>query len=664
MRAHPAALSTVVAASLAAIVCAASVPAGAGKLSDADINQWRVAVDAADRGDTKKARAAAARAKDDALLPVIAWLDFRRPDTKAPFVDIAAFIADHPDWPQIETLRANAERRLLDSDTDPDEARAWLEHHPPVTGDGALAWYRAMAHVDEIATHSDDIARAWVDLDFSPEADNSFFNEFREFLSKDDQVSRLDRLIWERQYWPAQRMLDRVEPGQAALARARLALMRRKSGVDRAIARVPVDLRDAPELWYERLRWRRLSGFDETARLVLLDPPKTLTALPQLPRRDRWAEEGQVLARLAMNEGQYDDAYKLAAMHQLDRGVEFAESEFLAGWIGHSMLRDHAAALDHFTRLYNNVSFPISRARGAFWAGEAASAAGNPAAAGWYRQAGTYPTTFYGQAALQALGSPLPEVRLTAKPTEAARTEFVERDIVAVVRRLGEIERPHITRLFLLRMMYASEDADEMLLVSELALAANQPLEALRAAKRAHREDGALSALAYPLIKLPPRSGRADSPEPALLLALIRQESGFDRRAVSGSGARGMMQLLPTTARHVARKLGLKYSKSRLTHDPQYNITLGSAYFGDLLERFDGEPALALAGYNGGPSNVERWLKTYGDPRRGEIGMIDWIESIPFSETRNYVQRVLEAVAIYRQLLGDPQVATVTIPVL
>ncbi|MEK9661909.1 MAG: lytic transglycosylase domain-containing protein, partial [Alphaproteobacteria bacterium] len=223
---------------------------------------------------------------------------------------------------------------------------------------------------------------------------------------------------------------------------------------------------------------------------------------------------------------------------------------------------------------------------------------------------------------------------------------------------------PKVTRLFLLSLIYGSDDADQMMLVAELAIAAGQPLEGLRAAKRAQREDGALSPFAYPMVRLPAPLDAATVSEQALLLALIRQESGFDRRAVSGSGARGMMQLLPSTAKLVARKLGVPYARDRLTADPAFNIQLGSAYFADLLERFDGEPALALAGYNGGPNNVDRWIAAYGDPRKGDLSLHDWIESIPYTETRNYVQRVLEAVPVYRQLLGDPQRSTVTIPVL
>ena len=326
------------------------------------------------------------------------------------------------------------------------------------------------------------------------------------------------------------------------------------------------------------------------------------------------------------------------------------------------MLRDHGAALGHFTRLFENVRYPISRARGAFWAGEAAAAHGTTAVArDWYQRAAAYPTTYYGQAALAALGEALPAVRFDAAPSDAARRDFAKRDIVAVVRRLGMLDRPDIVRPFLLAMMSASEDADEMMLVAELAIAAGQPLEALRAAKRAFREDGALSAYAFPLVDLPDDLA---TPDQALVLALIRQESGFDRRAVSGSNAQGMMQLLPSTAESVARKLGIGYSRDRLTVDPAYNIRLGSAYFAELLERFDGAPALALAGYNGGPGNVRRWLALYGDPRKGEIALNDWIESIPYAETRNYVQRVLEAVPVYRQLLGNPQRATITIPVL
>ena len=650
---------------LAAAPFALSGFATAAAPQDRDIVLWREALDAASRGDHDAARRLSDRAGDAILRDVVDWFDFRRGDTRASFVEIADFVERHPDWPFVSSLRANAERRLDEDDADLAAARVWLERHPPVTGDGALAWFRALARLGNVDTKGDEIVRAWVELDFGADTEERFYREFRRFLSKDNHVARLDRLIWDRQATAARRMFSRVGADQVALATARLALQQQAPGVDSAVARVPAALRDAPELWFERLRWRRKAGLDNDARLVLLDPPATLAALPQLPRGDRWAQEGQILARRALSDGLISDAYRLAATHRLDRGVEFAESEFLAGWIGHSMLRDHRAALDHFARLYENVRYPISRARGAFWAGEAASAAGSRDAAHyWYRRAEAYPTTYYGQAALAALGDPMPAIRLDAAPSDAARAAFSERDAVAAVRQLGRLGRPDFARPFLLAMMYASEDADEMMLVAELALSIGQPLEALRAAKRAWREDGAQSAYAYPMISLPDLPAEAATVEPALVLALIRQESGFDRRAVSGSGAHGMMQLLPSTAQSVARRLGDAFSAARLTEDPAWNIRLGSAYFAELMDRYDGVPALALAGYNGGPGNVARWVAAYGDPRKGEIAINDWIESIPFSETRNYVQRVLEAVPVYRQLLGNPPRSVVTIPVL
>lgn len=655
---------------LAAACCATSAAAGTaadGIIDQSEIPVWQQALDTARKGDIAKARAVAAKTNAPTLLAVIDWLDYRRSNTRASFVEIASFIDRHPDWPLAATLRNNAERRLTDENADIEAVRAWLGRHPPVSGDGALAWFRALARIggNDAVVDAGAVARAWIELDFSPDGEAQFYKEFRGFLSKDDHAARLDRLVWDRQIWATRRMLPRVSSGQAALARARLALMRRDPGVDGAVARVPDTLRDAPALWYERLRWRRKAGFDETARLVLLDPPQTLVALPQLPRGGRWALEGQILARRAMSEGHVSDAYRLAASHRLSSGVEYAESEFLAGWIGHTLLNEHDNALDHFERLFGNVRYPISRARGAFWAGEAAAAGGAMTVArDWYQRAATLPTTYYGQAALAALGDPVPIISLDAAPSAAARSAFETREIVATVRQLGALDRPTIVRLFLLAMMYGSNDADEMMLVAELAVAAGQPLEGLRAAKRAYREDGALSAFAYPLVDLPDLPEATSAASRALLLALIRQESGFDRRAVSGSGARGMMQLLPSTAKQVARKLGVAFSTRRLTEDPAYNIRLGSAYLAELLARFDGEPALALAGYNGGPNNVRRWLAAYGDPRKGDLSLNDWVESIPFAETRNYVQRVLEAVPVYRQLLGNPQRAAVTIPVL
>lgn len=621
--------------------------ASSNELDAHDAELYARAFAAVDEDDFATARALAAEARNPLPAQVIQWIDLRREDTEASFHEIAEFMEDHPAWPGLSGLRRNAEDGAAAAD-DPVAVANWFALLPPLTGDGALTYLDA-AGQDEPGP--DFVRGAWVKLDFTPKAERLFLTGYGHLLTRDDHAARLDRLIWDERNEAAERMLRRVDGDQAALGFARLDLARRKPGVDTAIARVPGSLRDHPGLWYERLRWRRRKGRDEDARSILLDPPADLV------RPHLWARERDILARRALRRGSYSAAHRLTDNHRSDRGVHFADAEFLSGWIRLAFLGDDEDALAHFERLYGGVRFSISRSRGAYWAGRAAEAMGDDQLAlTWYEHAAVHPTTFYGQTALHRLQRQPPPLQPRPAIPPGARTSFEELELVRIVRSLHRLDQGKLLRPFLTRLsMQAPLTEIEQGLVAELALEVGRPREAIFVAKWALRGELDLRRYGYPLWPLP---GEADGlPEPALLLGVMRQESGFDTHVTSSAGAMGMMQLLPSTARRVARDLGLGYNIEWLVDDPDYNIRLGTAFLAGLLVRYEGSYALALAAYNAGPGRVERWLRDYGDPRRDEVDLINWIESIPFSETRNYVQRVLEAVPIYRRLLTEDQVA-------
>jgi soluble lytic murein transglycosylase len=579
-----------------------------------------------------------------------AWLAFQHDTNGHTFDDLAAFLDANPDWPRRSELLQRAES-AIDSGTSRAAVVDWFERNPPTTGTGALA------HLDALSAlgRSDEAAQLaphyWVERGFDAQDERAFLRRYGKHLTRADHESRLDRLIWDQHYGSARRMFRRVEPGIAALGAARVALLRRTPGVDGVIARVPDNLRDAPELWYERLRWRRRKGNDDDAREVLYD----LAGLR--PNPERWALEGRILARRALGEGHYTEAVRLVSGHGLDAGAEFAESEFLAGWIRLSFLEEAGAALDHFAGLYDGVRYPISRARGAYWTGRAAAAQGDAdTARNWWSRAADHPATFYGQLAQEELGTPVTQFSFAEPSDPQARERFAANELSRLVRQLHMLGADAQLRPLLLHMSGLASDLEERLLVAELAAAVDRPREAVRAVKRANQIDNVIAAEGYPLVTLPQMD---DTPglEDALVLSVIRQESTFDERAISGAGARGMMQLMPETAQRVADTLDLSYSRARLLSDPDYNIRLGSTYLARMLDRFDGTVPLALAAYNAGPHRVSRWIREFGDPRTDDIDMIDWIETIPFSETRNYVQRVMESVAVYRHLLDETQLA-------
>lgn len=641
-----------------ALLTAALVAWGvSNSAADASEKNARDLIAAAEQENWAAVRLYRDRGVEPLIAKYAAWLDHQQADTKSSFSEITAFLVTNPAWPRANELRRNAEE-AIDETVPAEEVRSWFAKHPPISGAGALAHLDALKASGDREQLAHLTPRYWRQLSIDRHTEADFLRRHGAHLGKDDHRARLDHLIWTQNHGAAQRMLRRVDPQTAALGRARIALLRRSPGVDGAIARVPENLRDMPELWFERLRWRRRKGMDDGARDILLE----LSGMR--PQPHKWAFESQILARRALADGHYSEAARLVTGHGLSAGAAFAESEFLAGWIQLSFLKIPNVAEDHFATLYDGVRYPISRARGAFWKGRAAAARGEQAhAREWWQRAAEHPSTFYGQQALLSLGAQAPRFTFARPSDPAIRKAFVAQELVVLVQRLHALGADASLRTFLLHLAGLAKNADERLLVAQLAQEADRPREAVRAAKRANQLDNVIGAAGYPLWPLPKRD--LDTPlEDALVLSVIRQESGFDRTAISRAGARGMMQLMPATAQQIAKGLSQPYSRSRLLTDPGYNIRLGSGYLEQMLERFDGSAPLALAAYNAGPHRVVRWVRQYGDPRTGDIDMLDWIETIPFSETRNYVQRVLESVPVYRHLLSDTQLAeTGAIPI-
>ncbi len=604
---------------------------------------------AADR-DWALAARFAAKGEDALIDKVIAWYRLTQSDPPAPFDEIAAFIEANPDWPGQTLLRRRAERALGDR-MPAEQVRAWFARHPPLTGWGRWRLAEAMLATGEKKAAIALLRRAWVEGDFTPSEERRFLKRHRKRLRAEDHVARLDRLLWDHKRRAAQRMLRRVDPGHRALGIARLRLMVRAPGVDAAIAKVPPALRNDPGLWYERLRWRRRKGRDEAARAILDNPPADLV------RPEAWWRETRIQIRSALADGLISVGYHLASRHNQTLPLPRSEGEWLAGWIALRFLNDPALAAPHFQRLFEGVRYAVSLARAAYWAGRAAAAAGREDdARAWFARAARYPTTFYGALALARLDPEAPLSLPEAPAITTADRDFIRNhELAEVVRRLAALGWEDLVDPFVLRLAALAATPGERRLVARLAREAGRFDLAVRIARRAASEGVVMLDEGYPMVALPPSLERTNSVvEPALLLAMLRQESGFHPRAISAAGARGLMQIMPATARRVARGLRLPYSRARLIEDPEYNLTIGRSYIETLLARYNGSYVLALAAYNAGPNRVRRWIARFGDPRAPEVDVIDWIEMIPLGETRNYVQRVLEAVPVYRRLAGQP----------
>jgi peptidoglycan lytic transglycosylase len=624
---------------IAAVValCVSAAAAAQGSASPQAEN-YRQAFRRADAGDLAGAKALVAATQDRLLDKMLYWIDLTR-WRGGSFEADSAFLKANPDWPGQGALRLRAEEWLA---LHPSHTTVigWFESYPPTSREGRIRLANAYRGVGRDADAVGLLRRVWIEDNFSAADEKAFLAQYGALLEPKDDLARLDRLLWRNQTDAAKRQMMRVDLGHRALAEARMLLTAAAQGAESALQKVTSPFHSDPGLIYARLKWNRLKNRDAEARAILLKPPANLV------RPDLWWEERQIEIRRAVADGDNATAYRLAREHHLTDGNDFAEAEWLAGW---TALRQHDGklALGHFRNLFLNARQPVVQSRSAYWAGRALDQLGKPdEAREWYGKAAAHLTTFYGQIAATRLG-PVTGAQLPPDPTpaEADAAAFAAREVPRVVRRLAAIGEVGRIDPFVLRLVEVADKPEQMTLTARLARDAGRVDLALTVARRAFRDGVTLIDAGYPTlppVTLPP------GPEPALVHALIRQESNFAADAVSRAGARGLMQLMPSTAKWIAGKSNLPYSEPLLTIDPKYNIAVGQAYLSGVLDSFSGSYVLSLAAYNAGPGRVRQWIREFGDPRDPSVDVIDWIEQIPFNETRNYVQRVLEGLQVYR----------------
>ncbi|MEO3429762.1 lytic transglycosylase domain-containing protein [Pelagibius sp. CAU 1746] len=629
---------------LLVVAAAPATGASAEKLTATDRQLFASALTLFENGQHDRALALARQGSHALASKIVAWRNLGRRESGHSFSEISDFLAANPGWPGLYNLYRNAEEVLPDT-LPAAQVLAWFGERLPITGHGALLHAGALWDSGQQIRARTAARQYWVSVDFDGQEEDAFRKRFRSVLTKEDEIARMDRLLWDHRTTAARRQISRVPPGPAALARARLALIGNRPGVDALIGRVPSHLSADPGLIYERAVWRQRRGRLEGV-VELLDSLPAGTA-----ENSAWWRLRNWVVWRALDRNDFDLAYRISARHGNDEGAAFAEGEWLGGWMALRYLKKPAVAYEHFIRLHDGVSSEISKSRGAFWAGEAASELGRTQdAMQWYGKAAAYPATFYGQLASQRMGVERQPVlaALTAMPAPR-RAAFEASELVAAIRLLGELDQPRLQNLFFARLRQDAKDEFDHRLIIELANEVERQDLAIRTAKTARRNGHDLHLLLYPKRALPV----GPAPEAALVLAVMRQESEFYPKARSPVGALGLMQLMPATARQTARGLGIPFNRDRLTSDPDYNLRLGQAFLKELLEQFDGSYILALAAYNAGPARAERWIKEYGDPRDPKVDAINWIERIPFSETRNYVQRILESLVVYRE--GQPK---------
>jgi len=618
-----------------------------GTLSDVDAENLRQALSAARSGDVSRARAAMGSVEDPVARKIALWALVDSCAESLSFFELDSARRDLAGWPRSGRRESAAEKQLSVSGLDPARTIAWFGGSQPATAEGAMALASAYQASGQSQQATDLIRRTWRDKVFEADAQRSMAARFGSLLTADDYARRADILLYGPQGPAARELVDLLSPEQQAPARVRIAFRQNAANATSLFDALGPTDQAAPGVVFERAAFLRRKGLDTLALGLVrgFPAPPTEEAAAAI-----WKER-RALVGSALKAGDSAGAYAAAADTGLTTGADAAEAEFYAGWIALARLKQPDDAGRHFAAIAAIGASPITKGRALYWQGRAAEAQGDPIAAqAFYAEGARHITTFYGQLSAEKAG--VTELRLDPDPviTQADRARFYGRDLVRAARILADIGARDQFRAMVLFIDDNLPNAEESALLVDLARGYGDQDLAMRAVRTAAQRGFILPERGYPLLDhhFTPGPGAAET---AFVYSISRQESNFDPNARSGVGARGMMQLMPPTAAIVARQLGESHSVDRLS-EPTYNMRLGSTYLGDMVDTFSGSYIMAAAAYNAGPGRPAAWATLCGDPRGAATDPLDFIECIPFSETRNYVMRTLETTMVYRARLN------------
>ncbi|MDB3932552.1 lytic transglycosylase domain-containing protein [Candidatus Pelagibacter sp.] len=618
--------------------------------SQKDFALAKKAVSEMKKSDWTNALKTAKKAKDKSIYNFIEWRHLLTEGNKASFYDYLNFINANKDYPRLGRIKYLAEHKLSNEKITPGKIIDWFGDEEPLSGYGKMILGESYILTGQIEQGKKLIKEGWITADLSKTELSLFRKKFKNYLNAEDYIQRADYLAWENKYWDLKRMLRYLPKDYELLYNARQLLMSKSYGVDQAIKNVPDRFKNDAGLNFDRLKWRRKRGRIDSSTEILLNIKNTKD---YLVRPDKWWDEREIISRSLIYEKKYELAYKIASNHALIEGSDYAAAEWMSGWIALSFLDDPLLSKDHFQNFYNNVSYPISTSRGAYWLARSYKALGDKEnSKKWFEEAAKYLTTYYGQLAFLEL-NPNENFELSKdmEVDKKYREKFYSKELVKITYLLDELNEDKYTKFILRHLANENIENGSEILASELSTNIGRFDFAIQIAKIASYEKRFHNKFNYPIISTPKNINGRKIPESAFILSIIRQESEFDLSANSHAGAKGLMQLMPYTAKLVAKQAKLPYVKSRLTTDPEYNINLGSHYIAGLILDYDGAYPYAIAAYNAGPNRVKYWKKINKDPQKKQIDYVDWIELIKFRETRNYVQRVLENYNVYRYIL-------------
>ncbi len=619
-------------------------------ISESDLASVKQAIEFARRGKSNDATEIEGRIEDPLVRKLVEWAILHSDENNANSSRYRAFNAANPNWPNVPQFQRKAEAMLWQEHADLATVRAYFGN-TPASVKGRLALGRALLDQGDQSAAQAMIRGPWRTEPLSHELEEQMLQTFGGLITRADEKARMDRRLYANDHDAALRSAQRLGGNDPAIAKARIAVNEKASNAKALLDALPADVQHDPGVIFSRIQWlRRGDKIAEAAALMMAAPRDAA----QIHDVDEWWIERRLLARKLLDTGDATAAYQMARDAAPPAKENYrVEHEFTAGWIALQFLNDPALAAQHFARIGNGVTNPIALARAGYWRGRAAEAMGrHQEARSHYEQAARYSTAYYGQLARAKLG--LSEIAIAPSPLSAAerhapsgRSEVAraveilyavnERDLVIpIVADLGERSQDIATLAAIGEVATHYEDARAVLLVGKAGLG------------RGH----ALDHYAFPTFGLPRYSAIGPEVEPEIVYAIARQESAFNPKDRSSANAIGLMQVTPAAGREMARKFNVSYDEKRLIHDQVYNMQLGAAELGDVITGYRGSYILAFAGYNAGRGRVREWLERYGDPRDPNVDPVDWVERIPFSETRNYVQRILENIQVYRVRFG------------
>ena len=568
-----------------------------------------------------------------------------------PSSEIARAATELPGWPGMTTFRNNSERALYKENPAPSIVINAFGNTAPQTTEGVIILARAYVASGNAPRARQVLGAFWRTRKLDDAQETMILKEFSQVISRDDHLTRMLTMLYENRVKSAGRVAKLANA--ESLFQAFAAVLQKSPDAGKKLAAVHGSWSSNAAYIYAKAQYlRRQEKFREAADVMATAPRDAASLVDP----DAWWTERRVLSRELLDQGDVKRAYRVAAMHSAETPSVAAEAEFHAGWYALRGMNDPVTAQRHFARIAEISSRPISASRAYYWLGRAAEAGAAGSSRDYYARAARYGTTFYGQLSAAKLGQsglqlPYP------KPTDAERARFAQREAVRAIQRLEDTGYESRAAILYSSLAQELDSPGELALLAVMAERKGNHFVALRVGKAAAQRGIDVGALSHPIGAIPSHANISASGT-ALAYAIARQESEFNPGAISSAGARGLLQLLPGTAKGVAQRAGMSYSQDRLTGDAAYNATLGAKFLGEQIDKFDGSYVLTFIGYNAGPTRAREWVARYGDPRGKPIdAVVDWIERIPYTETRNYVQRVMENYEVYKaRLTGKAQI--------